>query len=62
MYNTFILRLIEILSGTVATTTGYPAGLFAGSYFAQSSFADAYGSLGTIAVGQLYELTILGVG
>lgn len=47
-------------SGTVLT--GYPAGLFAGTQFAYSSFSNAYGSIGSIASGQILELSLLGVG
>lgn len=62
MYNTTILRLIQILSGTAATPVGWSAGLFGGTYFAQSYFADAWGGLGNAAVSQVYELALVGVG
>lgn len=62
MYNTAIMQLLLMLPSATATITGYPAGLFAGTQFAYSSFSNAYGSIGSTAVAGQAELTLTGVG
>lgn len=62
MYNTAILSLLIIESSGTTPITGYPAGLFAGTQFAYSSFSNAYGSIGSTAVQGVAELALTGVG
>lgn len=56
---TGLWALVEYVPGV---STGYPAGLFAGTQFAYSSFSNAYGSIGSTAVQDTIELLLTGVG
>lgn len=62
MYNTAIMHLLQMLPSATVTIPGYPAGLFAGTQFAYSSFSNAYGSIGSTAVQDTAELLLGGVG
>lgn len=62
MYNTAIMHLLQMRSSGTTPITGYPGGLFGGTSFSYSSFSNAYGSIGSVAIQDTIELLLTGVG